>query len=104
MRSTKYLVRTTLLAAIGLALAACAAEPAPYGYDDAYVGPPVYGTLDLDYGGGWDHGWGHGWDHGGHFAHAGAPHFGGFGGHGFGHAGGGFAHAGGFGHAGGGRA
>jgi len=99
MWKTIYLVRTALLAGIGLLLAACAATPASYGYYGPsgyygyYGGPPVYGTVDFAYGGGWHHGWDHGW-HPGHFAH-------GFG-HGFAHgfAGHGFAHVGGGGHRG----
>jgi len=95
MRRTIYRVRTPLLAGIGLTLAACAAAPAPAGYYGpadyyAYGRPPIYGTFDFDYGGGWHHGWDHGWHHDGHFAH---------GGEGFGHGvGRGFAHAGGGGH------
>jgi hypothetical protein len=94
MCRTTYLVRTALLAGIGLTLAACATAPASYGYYgpsgyDDYGVPPIYGTVDFAYGGGWHHGWDHGWHNGGHFAH-------GFG-HGFGH---GVAHVGGGGHRG----
>ncbi len=94
MRRTIYRVRTPLLAGIGLTLAACAAAPAPAGYYGpadyyAYGRPPIYGTFDFDYGGGWHHGWDHGWHHDGHFAHGGG---------GFAHGGHSFAHGGGGGH------
>ena len=95
MRRTIDVVRTPLLAGVGLTLAACAVAPAPSGYYGptdyyAYGGPPIYGTLGFDYGGGWHHGWDHGWHHDGHFGH---------GGEGFAHGGGhGFAHGGGGGH------
>lgn len=96
MNSTIYLVRTALLAAIGLMLAACTTAPAPYGdygpagyYAYDYAGPPVYDTFDFGDVGGWHQGWDHGWHGHGHFVHAGA--------HGFGH---GFAHVGGGGHRG----
>jgi hypothetical protein len=94
VRSINYLVRTALLAGIGLTLAACAAAPGPYGdYGPSdyygYDRPSVYGAFDFDYGGGRDEE-----HHDGHFAH-GREGFG----HGFGH---GVVHSGGGGHGGGG--
>jgi hypothetical protein len=98
VRSINYLVRTALLAGIGLTLAACAAAPGPYGdYGPSdyygYDRPSVYGAFDFDYGGGRD-GRRDEEHHDGHFAH-GREGFG----HGFGH---GVVHSGGGGHGGGG--
>jgi hypothetical protein len=93
MRRMIYRVRMPVLAGIGLTLAACTAAPSG-SYDAdyyAYGGPPIYGTFDFDYGGGWDHGWDHGWHHDGHFAHGGDG-FAHGGGHGFSHGGGGGHH------------
>ena len=70
-----HVVRSALLAGIGLMLAACAAAPVPYSYDGPsdYSMAPVYGGFDVEYGGEWRDGWHHDahhdWHHAGHFAH-----------------------------------